>query len=276
MKEQAQPSTPFYDPSALYLVNDDGSPLERDATPADPPFVATNRDGSPRKVKRWNGSGSMFFFEGGQVVKVFVPLEEDGYNFLPIAYKPYVVADTVAVHANGVTFNANFLSNYGDAVALAKELGAGPVADDGAHSLNYGSETRRSWGFSLNGNRLNAGALLLAKNARGIGHPGHWDEPADGLPVWVSDPDPVVPVSGAAAWPIPCRELRKNELVVPFTVGMFGTTYRVQNTDLAGPAPVGGSGLTPLQEAKFDHAIDLATQNQAAIAKIAAFIGVPS
>ncbi len=253
-----QPNAEFYDIAVLYVA------AERERRPDDPPFNPSFQ------VKRFVGSGQFKFFENGALVARTIPPEEDGVNFLPDDYPPYVVEPTGATQ-NGLPALAEYLSHVADAVALMVQLHGTGFKDEGTNIVYPAGETRRAFGFMVNGVHVNAGRLLGAKNARGVGHPGHWDASGPQTePKWISDPDTVVP-ENLHAWGIPCRDLYANEEIVPYVATIFGMTYRIHRTDLAGPAPATG-GLTALQEAKLDHAVEMAAQNHALLVRIAAAI----
>ncbi len=260
IEQPDRPNLEFYDIAVLYLT------AERERQPGDPPF-------NPKfKVKRFEGSGAFYFFENGAMVARVIPPEEDGVNFLPDIYPAYVVKPTGST-LGGLPVQAEYLSTAQDAVALMNELHGTGFTDDAPGAIYPRAEMRRAYGFSAAGVRVNAGALLKERNSRGVGHPGDWVSTPDQGTVWVNDPDPVIP-DHLQTWGIPCADLLPDEQIVPYVATILGMTYRIHRTDLSSPPPAGGVGLTALQEHKLDQAVDLATQNQALLAKIAAALGV--
>jgi hypothetical protein len=149
-----------------------------------------------------------------------------------IVYPPYVVAPTGATRG-GSPLNPNYLSLEATAQALMTSLSGTGLFDDGATvvypNVYPPDEPRRSWSFLLNGLALNAGLLLLAQNANGVGAPGHWNVTSAG-PTWVADP---LPPSGLddtrIPRPVPVRPLLPNEQLEP---GPTGFGVQVLRTDL--------------------------------------------
>jgi hypothetical protein len=231
------PLTEFYDVSALYLTQ------ARRRQAGDPPFNPAHR------IKGWVGSGpGLLFFENGQLVPHDVPPEEDGVNFLPDLYPPYVIAPTRAT-LNGAPVPAEWLSTLEQAAQIFMEMKATQLTTDDRVSYPAG-EMRRLYMMVVDGVHVAAGYMLAIKNALGVGHPGHW---APG-PKWVSDPDPAIP-DNIATWDVPCRALihddTADEEIEPFILTALGWTYHVHNKKLAPPdAP--GAGMTRAQEHKLD------------------------
>jgi hypothetical protein len=102
------------------------------------------------------------------------------------------------------------------------------------------SEPRRIWDFTVNGVVVNAGTLLLARNAHGVGAPGHWDL-SRGEPVWV--PDALPPTGEGDARPpreVPVRDLLPNERL---QAGLMGVS--VVRADLQQQQEEGSGDFTP-------------------------------
>ena len=127
----------------------------------------------------------------GILRQIVMPAQEAATVNLPgaIQYPPYVVAPTLATRG-GSSLNAIYLSLESDAQALMKELGGDNLQQEELPSFpaTYpGDEPRRPWYFLVRGQPVNVGALLLSRNAQGVGAPGHWDVSSP-QPVWVPDP----------------------------------------------------------------------------------------
>lgn len=147
-----------------------------------------------------------------------------------VTYPPYVIAPTDAT-STGTGINPLYLSLEADAQALMTELGGSGLLDEGARPLYPivypPDEPRRVWDFLVNGNLVNAGALIASMNANGIGYPGQW-ETQNGGPVWV--PDPPAPTGAndmRPPRPMPVRNLLSNE---ELQAGLMGVS--VVRTDL--------------------------------------------
>ena len=166
------------------------------------------------------------------VRQMVIPAAEAAMVNLPgaVTYPPYSVAPT-QVTSGGSPVNPNYLSLEPDARALMATLGGtGLVQETGnaVFAIVYpASEPRRIWDFVVGGALVNAGSLLLAQNANGIGAPGHWDL-SKGEPVWV--PDPAPPTGENDTRPprdMPVRDLLPNEKL---QAGLMGVS--VVRTDL--------------------------------------------
>jgi hypothetical protein len=164
--------------------------------------------------------------------QLMIPASEAATVNLPgaLTYPAYAVAPT-QVTSGGSPVNPNYLSLQSDALALmAQVAGSGLVQENGnsIFPIAYpASESRRIWDFVVNGFVVNAGALLLAQNANGMGAPGHWDS-SQGEPVWVPDPAPPTGVNDTRApREMPVRDLAANEKLLP---GLMGVS--VIRTDL--------------------------------------------
>lgn len=147
-----------------------------------------------------------------------------------VTYPAYVIAPTQAT-SGGALINPLYLSLQTDAQALMTELGGTGLYDEGASGalpIVYPSnEPRRVWDFLVNGNVMNAGALIASMNANGVGYPGSW-QTQTGAPVWV--PDAAAPTGAddtSAPRPMPVRGLLPNE---ELQTGLMGVV--VVRTDL--------------------------------------------
>jgi len=152
-----------------------------------------------------------------------------------VAYPQYVVQPTGATRG-GSGMTANYLSLESEAIALSPTFGGTRLTDQGA-TLAFPvvyppGEPRRMWAIVLpNGNQLNVGLLMLARNAGGIGSPGHWEmsSPASG-PVWSADPPAPTGLNDTRLHrAMPVRTLLPNERIGMGTLG-FGAV--IVRTDL--------------------------------------------
>ncbi len=158
-------------------------------------------DAPPNDPKR-----SLQFFDGVATPVNFPPERE---------YPPYVVATTTdASYLPPLTGRPHVpdLCMEADARAMAIEL-FGPDAVDVIQGergkINYGSETRREWGFVADGIFITLAPYIAAKNAAGIGAPGHWDSGEGPHKTWVSDVVP--PIYNTTIALPPLRQLLSNE-----------------------------------------------------------------
>ncbi len=147
-----------------------------------------------------------------------------------VTYPPYTVAPT-QVTSGGSPVNPNYLSLESDARALMAALGGSGLVQETGNSvfpIVYPAlEPRRIWDFVVNGVLVNAGTLLLAQNANGIGAPGKWDT-SKGEPVWIPAPPPPTGADDMRpAREMPVRDLLPNEKLQP---GLMGVS--VIRTDL--------------------------------------------
>ncbi len=176
--------------------------------------------------------------------QVVMPAQEAATVNLPgaIQYPPYVVAPTLATRG-GSTLNAIYFSLESDAQALMKELGGDHLQQEDLPSFpaSYPSdELRRPWYFLVRGQPYNVGAVLMNRNAQGVGYPGHWDVSSG--PVWVPDPhgptglDDTRPGRG-----MPVRDLLPNEQLYTGMMGILG----VVRTDLQKTADEASGQFTP-------------------------------
>jgi hypothetical protein len=183
---------------------------------------------------------------GAPTLRQFViPAAEAASVNLPgaVTYAPYVVAPTQTARL-GSGVNPQYLSLQADATALMTKLGGSGLADDGASgqypAIYPSNELRRIWTFVFSGNPVNAGLLLAAWNAGGVGAPGQWDL-SSGFPQWI--PAAAAPTGlddRRAARPMPVRDLLANEGLRAEPLGLGGAL--VVRTDLA---QSNGTGFTP-------------------------------
>ena len=181
----------------------------------------------------------------GILRQIVMPAQEAATVNLPgaIQYPPYVVAPTFATRG-GSSLNAIYLSLESDARALMQELGGDNLQQEDLPSFpaSYpNDELRRPWYFLLQGQPVNVGALLLSRNAQGVGAPGHWDVSSP-QPVWV--PDPAGPTGADDTRPLremPVRDLLPNEQLYAGLMGILG----VVRTDLQKTADEASGKFTP-------------------------------
>jgi hypothetical protein len=151
-----------------------------------------------------------------------------------IQYPPYVVAPTLATRG-GSLLNPIYLSLESEAQALMTQLGGSNLQQEDLPSFpaTYpADEPRRQWYFLVQGQPVNVGALLLTRNAQGVGAPGQWDL-STGQPVWVSAPP--APTGEDDTRPprqMPVRDLLANEQLYTGLMGILG----VVRTDLQNAA----------------------------------------
>jgi len=181
----------------------------------------------------------------GILQQLVMPAQEAATVNLPgaIQYPPYIVTATGATRG-GSSLNAIYLSLESDAQALMKELGGGNLQQEELPSFPTvypNEEPRRQWYFLLQGQPVNVGALLLLRNAQGVGAPGHWDVSAP-QPVWVPDP-PASTGAGDTRPPreMPIRDLLPNESLYTGLMGILG----VVRTDLQKTADEASGKFTP-------------------------------
>jgi hypothetical protein len=168
----------------------------------------------------------------GILQQMVMPAQEAATVNLPgaIQYAPYVVTPTLASRGGSI-MNPIYLSLESDAQALMAELGGNNLLQEDLPSFpaSYPSdELRRQWYFLVQGQPVNVGALLLTRNANGVGAPGHWDVSSP-QPVWV--PDPPAQTGEDDTRPpraMPVRDLLPNEQLYTGMMGILG----VVRTDL--------------------------------------------
>jgi hypothetical protein len=251
----AQPSTQFYTIQDLALFKSYSRDSYRAAFATEAPaydparlrkswFDSTADVSSPNNVAVYhiaaqdqNGNGI--------VQQVVMPAQEAATVNLPgaILYPPYIVGPTSATRG-GSGLNPIYLSLESDAQALMTALGGDTLQQEDLPSFpaTYPSdELRRLWDFMVQGRAVNAGSLLLAQNAQGVGSPGHWDV-SSGEPVWV--PDPPGPTGADDTRPprdMPIRGLLANEKLYTVLMGVLG----VERTDLEQSADEASGKFTP-------------------------------
>ena len=153
-----------------------------------------------------------------------------------VSYPPYLVAPTTATRG-GPAVDPRWLSLQADAAALMAQLGGsklvdGGVADTPLMPVVYPpSELRRMWEFALGGVPLNAGLLLAAQNAKGVGAPGQWNLSVPSDPAWVAAAAPTGLNDTRLPVAMPLRGLLPNERLMPSPLGLGGAT--VLRTDFA-------------------------------------------
>jgi hypothetical protein len=188
-----------------------------------------------------------------------------------ITYPQYVIQPTDATRgASGIS--ANYLSLESDANALMPTFAGTSLVDQGITSVfpvvYPADEPRRMWAIVLpNGNQLNVGLLLMARNAGGIGSPGHWNTSADaspgGSPVWSADPP--APTGLDYTGPdraMPLRALLPNEVIGVQLLGLLPATV-VMRTDLGQAQAEAAGQFTPADR-----------QNLNAIYRIVSSLGI--
>ncbi len=251
----AQPSTQFYTIQDLALFKSYSRDSYRAAFAAEAPaydptrlrkswFDSTADVSSPNNVAVYhiaaqdqNGNGI--------VQQVVMPAQEAATVNLPgaIPYPPYIVAPTSATRG-GSGLNPIYLSLQSDAQALMTALAGDTLHQEDLPSFpaTYPSdELRRLWDFMVQGRAVNAGSLLLAQNAQGVGSPGLWDV-SSGEPVWV--PDPPGPTGADDTRPprdMPIRDLLANEKLYTVLMGVLG----VERTDLEQSSDEASGKFTP-------------------------------
>ena len=181
----------------------------------------------------------------GVLQQLVMPAQEAATVNLPgtIQYPSYVVAPTLATRGGSV-LSPIYFSLETDAQALMMQLGGTNLQQEDLPSFpaSYPSdELRRPWYFLLQGQPVNVGALLLSRNAQGVGAPGHWDVSSP-QPVWVPDPPgPTGADDTRSIRAIPVRNLLPNEQLYAGLMGILG----VVRTDLQKTADEAGGMFTP-------------------------------
>jgi len=168
----------------------------------------------------------------GLLRQMVLPAQEAATVNLPgaIRYPAYVVAPTLATRGGSV-LNPLYLSLESDAETLMAALSGSNLQQEDLPSFPATfptDELRRQWYFLVQGQPVNAGALLLMRNAHGVGAPGRWDVSSP-QPVWVPDsPGPTGEDDTRAPRPMPIRDLLPNEQLFRGMMGILG----VVRTDL--------------------------------------------
>ena len=166
--------------------------------------------------------------------QMVLPAPEAATVNLPgaVTYPPFTVAPT-QVTSGGSPVNPSYLSLQSDAESLMGALGGSGLVQETGNAIfpivYPAAEPRRIWDFVVDGVLVNAGALLLAQYANGIGAPGHWDL-SKGDPVWVPDPAPPDGLNDTRpARDIPVRDLLANEKLQPGLMGVSVVRSDLQN-----------------------------------------------
>ena len=221
-----QPSQAFYGVQELELFKTFTRETYRSAFGVEPPLYDP-----ARVIKAWFDSTVDTSNPGNVVVYKIVAQDQSGnwglrQMVMPAleaatvnltgapSYPPYVVAPTKATRG-GSGINALYLSLSSEADEIKNEIGALSLLDEGntaVFPVVYPSdEPRRAWDAVFKGQPLNVGLLLAAKNANGVGAPGHWDTSGSDA-VWVPDPPPPTGLDDTRPpRPIPVRDLLPNE-----------------------------------------------------------------
>lgn len=168
----------------------------------------------------------------GALRQMVMPAWEAATVNLPgvVSYPAYSVPPTRATRGGGV-LNAIYFSSEADAQTVMAEMGGTGLfleQMDGFPVTYPPDEPRRLWSFLFKGNPVNVGALLLDRNGKGVGSPGHWDL-SGSVPLWV--PDPPGPTGADDTRPLrdmPVRDLLPNEHLYAGMMGILG----VVRTDL--------------------------------------------
>jgi hypothetical protein len=238
----AQPDTEFYSIQDLALFKSHSRESYRavfgvEAPPYDPRrrpkswFDSTVDVSAPEKDV-WYRIATQDQRGAPILTRIAMPASEAATVNLPgaVIYPPYVVAPTSATRG-GSSLNPIYLSLESDAQSLMKELGGASLQQEDLPSFpaDYPSdEPRRPWYFLFRGQPVNVGALLLGRNAQGVGAPGHWDVSTP-QPAWVPDP-PAAAGADDTRPPreMPVRDLLPNEQLYAGLLGIPG----VVRTDL--------------------------------------------
>jgi len=144
-----------------------------------------------------------------------------------VTYPAYVIAPTTATRG-GPAVDPGWLSLQADAAVLMAQLGGSNLVDGGVTDTPLdpvvypAGELRRMWQFTVDGTPLNAGLLLAAENASGLGAPGQWSLTSPGNPVWVPASAPTGVDDTRAAVAMPLRGLLANEELVGSPLGLGG------------------------------------------------------
>jgi hypothetical protein len=191
------------------------------------------------------------------VASMTVPAQEAATVNLTgaVSYPPYVVAPTDATRGGSV-LNPVYLSLESQAQTFMAQFGATTVIDEGATpefpAVYPPDEPRRLWDIVINGIAVNAGALLLAMNAGGVGAPGAWDS-TGGQPAWVpAAPAPTGANDTRPPRPMPVRSLLPNEKL---QAGLMGVS--VVRTDLQQQADQQAGQFTPDDRATLQQIYEI-------------------
>jgi hypothetical protein len=161
----------------------------------------------------------------------------------------------VMIYPNGTEepLSPYMLCHRSEADALARELGASQVVDNGGFNegpfqIDWRGELRRMWLIRL-GQDLHSAALLLQTKYRdGVGAPGEWLILDSGQPTWISHAGETGERDARPEVPIPCRRLFPEEALYlghPMKVIVYRKDKESEyNPGLHAPA---GGGLTAAQ-----------------------------
>ena len=181
-------------------------------------------------------------------------------------FPPYLPAPT-GTNRGGTPVSPVYLSSVADAEALLLELKGASLFDDGMRGLipvvYPPDEQRRMWAINFsNGQQLNVGLLLGARNANGVGSPGHWDL-SSGSPVWVADPPAPAGLDDTRSpRPVPVRALLPNEALCPVMTAIGPVGVQVVRTDLERKAAEQSGAFLPSDRAMIEQILHLLTPNQ--------------
>jgi hypothetical protein len=263
MSQPLQPDQPQYQISALNLfpVYSTRAAYQQSTGRQAPPFDPA------QPVKQWLDpapTGQPYYiFDPAAVATNYVsqlslsPAQAATVNLPgPYNYPPYVVAPTDAQEYGPSgplgPVNLDLICLQSDAQQILDEIQflypnqklSVQQENTGVFYYVWGTDPRRAWyimpatGWTPTGVCLNAQKLIEAKNANGIGAPGHWVLEGAG-PMWFYDRPPVEPPAGAAPLAVPIRNLLPNEQIVHLPGSLFNQsgTWVVERTDLPQPAP---------------------------------------
>jgi len=138
-----------------------------------------------------------------------------------------VSPDQVCLQADAQAIANEIAPLYpGDAISVVQE-------NSGLFHYVYGLDPRRQWYLQAGNQAFAAQALIEARNAHGIGAPGHWALSSAGLN-WVYDAPVTAAAANAIAIPVPIRPLLPNEQIVNLPGSLFNQagTWVVERTDL--------------------------------------------
>ena len=168
---------------------------------------------------------------GNWVVRqLVIPAGEAATVNLPgaLKYPTYVIAPTSASRVgpghvlDPAPVNPNYLSLASQAQQISTEIGGTGMVEEtlANYAIEYPhDEPRRLWDVVFKGYGVNVGLLLVNRNAKGVGAPGHWNLTGQ-EPVWVADPPAPTGLDDTRSpREMPIRDLLPNE---NFQVGLMG------------------------------------------------------
>jgi hypothetical protein len=237
----AQPNRPYYGVSELALFKTYTRDSYRaafgvEAPPFNPDrviktwFDSTADTSQPENVTLYNIAARGSDGQWG-VRQLVIPSAEAVAVNLPgaVKYPTYIVPPTQATRGGSI-ISAIYMSLEGEARELMADIGGTGIHDEILASfptIYPANEPRRVWLITFKGSSVNAGLLLLAKNANGVGAPGQWDL-SGAEPVWVPDPPaPTGEGDSRPPRPLPIRPLLPNER---FHQGLMDV--QIERTDL--------------------------------------------